>query len=69
VKIRLYARRARLALIQGVGPSIGATRTISLHNPLVYKAKIVGDWTINGSEPPYVWQIGAGPSRESKSLS
>ncbi|PLZ02223.1 monooxygenase [Burkholderia sp. WAC0059] len=37
-------------------------RTVSSHNPLVYKARIVGDWTINGTEPPYVWQIGNGPA-------
>jgi alkylation response protein AidB-like acyl-CoA dehydrogenase len=41
-------------------------RTISSHNPLVYKARIVGDWAINGTEPPYVWRIGAGPSRGNK---
>ncbi|TBV10917.1 acyl-CoA dehydrogenase family protein [Stutzerimonas kirkiae] len=35
-------------------------RTISSHNPLIYKARIVGDWLINGNEPPYVWQIGNG---------
>ncbi|WP_455922607.1 acyl-CoA dehydrogenase family protein [Pseudomonas putida] len=33
-------------------------RTAASHNPLVYKARIVGDWRINGTEPPYVWQIG-----------
>jgi alkylation response protein AidB-like acyl-CoA dehydrogenase len=33
-------------------------RTVASHNPLVYKARIVGDWAINGTEPPYVWQIG-----------
>ncbi|KAB0583011.1 monooxygenase [Ideonella dechloratans] len=37
-------------------------RTVSSHNPLVYKARIVGDWAINGTEPPYVWQIGASPA-------
>lgn len=37
-------------------------RTVASHNPLIYKARIVGDWHINGTEPPYVWQIGAGPS-------
>ncbi|MBV4477577.1 acyl-CoA dehydrogenase family protein [Pseudomonas botevensis] len=35
-------------------------RTAASHNPLVYKARIVGDWHINGTEPPYVWQIGSG---------
>jgi alkylation response protein AidB-like acyl-CoA dehydrogenase len=36
-------------------------RTVSSHNPVIYKARIVGDWTINGTEPPFVWQIGNGP--------
>ncbi|GKS76509.1 acyl-CoA dehydrogenase family protein [Acidovorax sp. SUPP950] len=38
-------------------------RTVASHNPVIYKARIVGDWHINGTEPPYVWQIGAGPGR------
>ena len=38
-------------------------RTVATHNPIVYKAKVVGDWRINGTEPPYVWQIGGGPGR------
>ena len=33
-------------------------RTAASHNPLIYKERIVGDWEINGTEPPYVWQIG-----------
>ena len=37
-------------------------RTAASHNPLIYKERIIGDWEINGSEPPYVWQIGSGPS-------
>jgi len=36
-------------------------RTVSSHNPVIYKARIVGDWLINGTEPPYNWQIGNGP--------
>ncbi len=36
------------------------------HNPLIYKQRIVGDWEINGSEPPYVWQIGSGPATASR---
>jgi alkylation response protein AidB-like acyl-CoA dehydrogenase len=39
-------------------------RTVSSHNPIVYKARIVGDWSVNGTEPPYVWQIGNGPGRK-----
>lgn len=35
-------------------------RTVASHNPLIYKARIIGDWRINGTEPPYVWQIGNG---------
>ncbi|WP_459167162.1 acyl-CoA dehydrogenase family protein, partial [Pseudomonas cannabina] len=35
-------------------------RTAASHNPLIYKARIVGDWRINGTEPPFVWQIGSG---------
>ena len=35
-------------------------RTAASHNPLIYKERIIGDWEINGTEPPYVWQIGAG---------
>jgi alkylation response protein AidB-like acyl-CoA dehydrogenase len=35
-------------------------RTVASHNPLIYKARIVGDWKINGTEPNYVWQIGNG---------
>jgi len=41
-------------------------RTVASHNPLIYKAKIVGDWCINGTEPPYVWQIGSGPGRTAR---
>ncbi|GJH35875.1 acyl-CoA dehydrogenase family protein [Paraburkholderia hospita] len=41
-------------------------RTVSSHNPLVYKARIVGDWVINGKEPPFIWSIGNGPGRGSK---
>ncbi|WP_223416688.1 MULTISPECIES: acyl-CoA dehydrogenase family protein [unclassified Pseudomonas] len=37
-------------------------RTVSSHNPVIYKARIVGDWEINGAEPPFVWQIGNGPA-------
>ncbi|WGO91205.1 acyl-CoA dehydrogenase family protein [Pseudomonas viciae] len=36
------------------------TRTAASHNPLIYKERIIGDWEINGTEPPYVWQIGRG---------
>ncbi|MFP3525854.1 monooxygenase, partial [Pantoea sp. SIMBA_072] len=35
-------------------------RTAASHNPVIYKERIVGDWHVNGTEPPYVWQIGGG---------
>lgn len=39
-------------------------RTVASHNPLVYKARIVGDWAVNETEPPYGWQIGSGPGKQ-----
>ncbi|MGO4383559.1 acyl-CoA dehydrogenase family protein [Specibacter sp. RAF43] len=33
-------------------------RTVATHNPFVYKARIIGDFEVNGTEPPYVWSIG-----------
>ncbi|AEA63925.1 acyl-CoA dehydrogenase family protein [Burkholderia gladioli] len=33
-------------------------RTVSSHNPVVYKARIVGDRSVNGTEPPFVWKVG-----------
>lgn len=35
-------------------------RTVSSHNPVVYKARDVGDWKVNGTAPTSVWQIGSG---------
>jgi alkylation response protein AidB-like acyl-CoA dehydrogenase len=35
-------------------------RTVLSHNPLIYKEKVLGDWTLNQGEPVYVWQIGQG---------
>lgn len=34
-------------------------RTVSSHNPVIFKQRIVGDWAINGTPVPYVWAIGA----------
>lgn len=36
-------------------------RTAASHNPWVFKARIIGDWLVNGVTPPRVWAIGAGP--------
>ncbi|MET4639805.1 acyl-CoA dehydrogenase family protein [Mycetocola sp. 2940] len=39
-------------------------RTVASHNPWIYKAKIVGDWAINETPPPFLWEIGvATPDR------
>lgn len=35
-------------------------RTVSSHNPVAFKARIIGDWLVNGAEPPYEWAIGVG---------
>ncbi|MBB5512555.1 alkylation response protein AidB-like acyl-CoA dehydrogenase [Neomicrococcus aestuarii] len=33
-------------------------RTVATHNPYIYKARVNGDWAVNGTEPPTVWSIG-----------
>jgi alkylation response protein AidB-like acyl-CoA dehydrogenase len=39
-------------------------RTVASHNPWIYKARIVGDWAINRTPPPFLWEIGvATPDR------
>lgn len=35
-------------------------RTVSSHNPVVYKARDIGDWKVNDTAPTSVWQIGSG---------
>ncbi|MGK3134558.1 acyl-CoA dehydrogenase family protein [Pantoea trifolii] len=35
-------------------------RTVSSHNPVVYKARDIGDWKVNGAAPTGIWQIGRG---------
>jgi alkylation response protein AidB-like acyl-CoA dehydrogenase len=35
-------------------------RTLSSHNPRIYKDRIVGDFAVNGTLPPYQWRIGLG---------
>ncbi|MCV3767842.1 acyl-CoA dehydrogenase family protein [Rhizobium sp. TRM95796] len=37
-------------------------RTISSHNPRIYKDRIVGDFAVNGTPPPYQWRIGEAPA-------
>ena len=33
-------------------------RTISSHNPRIYKDRVVGDYAVNGTRPPFQWRIG-----------
>ncbi|MDQ0468812.1 acyl-CoA dehydrogenase family protein [Labrys wisconsinensis] len=33
-------------------------RTLASHNPRIYKDRIVGDFAVNGTPPPYQWRIG-----------
>ncbi|HWL71937.1 MAG TPA: acyl-CoA dehydrogenase family protein [Geminicoccus sp.] len=33
-------------------------RTVSSHNPLIYKERIVGDYAVNRTPPPFQWHIG-----------
>lgn len=33
-------------------------RTISSHNPTIYKARVVGDYAVNRTDPPYLWLPG-----------
>jgi alkylation response protein AidB-like acyl-CoA dehydrogenase len=40
-------------------------RTAANHNPWVFKARIIGDYVVNGATPPRVWAIGAGPGKKS----
>lgn len=37
-------------------------RTLSSHNPRIYKDRIVGDYAVNGTPPPYQWRIGLAES-------
>jgi len=36
-------------------------RTAASHNPWVFKARIVGDFVVNGTQPTRIWSIGAAP--------
>lgn len=41
-------------------------RTLSSHNPRIYKDRIVGDFAVNGTPPPYQWRIGEVPAQPSE---
>jgi hypothetical protein len=32
-------------------------RTVTSHNPRIYKDRIVGDFVVNGTPPPFQWRI------------
>lgn len=34
-------------------------RTVSSHNPVLFKARIVGEWVTNGTAPTPIWAVGA----------
>ena len=36
-------------------------RTVASHNPWVFKARIEGDFVVNGTQPNRIWSIGAAP--------
>ncbi|WP_010282140.1 acyl-CoA dehydrogenase family protein [Bacillus timonensis] len=33
-------------------------RTLASHNPLIYKERVVGDYAVNQTRPPYIWHVG-----------
>lgn len=41
-------------------------RTVTSHNPVAFKARIVGDYLVNDAEPPYEWYVGVGSKPASK---
>jgi alkylation response protein AidB-like acyl-CoA dehydrogenase len=63
------ALRAATALFDPLGASATSTtkaldrhwrnaRTVASHNPVAFKARIVGDAAVNDAEPPYEWYVG-----------
>ena len=34
-------------------------RTLASHNPVIYKARVVGDHALNGAQPTFYWTVGA----------
>ena len=43
-------------------------RTLSSHNPRIYKDRIVGDFAVNGTLPPPQWRIGLPPAAQTESV-
>ncbi|EMM6761231.1 monooxygenase [Pluralibacter gergoviae] len=63
--------RAATALFSALGASDTRTgkaldrhwrnaRTVASHNPVIYKARNVGGWLVNGTPPTFKWRIGEG---------
>jgi alkylation response protein AidB-like acyl-CoA dehydrogenase len=40
-------------------------RTLSVHNPVIYKHRVAGDHLLNGTLPPFSWQTGVAASAAS----
>ena len=68
------ALRAATALFDPLGASATSTsksldrhwrnaRTVASHNPVAFKARIVGDAAVNDAEPPYEWYVGTSVPR------
>ena len=36
-------------------------RTLSVHNPVIYKYRVAGDYLLNATLPPFSWQTGVAP--------
>ena len=43
---------------QGLDRHWRNARTLTSHNPRIYKARVVGDFAVNGTEPPQSWRVG-----------
>ena len=43
---------------QGLDRHWRNARTLTSHNPRIYKARVVGDFAVNGTEPPQGWRVG-----------
>lgn len=74
-KAQVVVTRLILGAVTGIFDALGASaantssaldrhwrnaRTVSSHNPSVFKARIVGAWVVNQTPPPFEWAIGVG---------
>lgn len=69
--------RAATSLFDALGASATSTglaldrhwrnaRTVGSHNPVAFKARIIGDHLVNDAEPPYEWAIGVPPASDAQ---